>query len=266
MKSNIITDKKYIILFLIIFIIFGIYIIYLNLNIYNLKENINNKNELYKIQIKNRIKEIDLLNEQLTDLQQILNIGLDLSNNGNIYLNTKINDFDKKYLLKSIPSGSPLKKTFITSEYGYRKHPVLKKMKFHTGVDFKAAIGTEVYAPADGIVVKSRKFDPGGYGKMIIISHNFAFKTLFGHLSDVLVNEGDVIKKGSLIGLTGNSGQTSGPHLHYEIRFIEKDIEPINFVYWNNKTFNTIFTKKIKLDWEKLILLIKIRISERKIL
>lgn len=262
MQRNGITDKKNILLILIVFILLGVYIIYLNISIYTLKENINNKDELYKIQINNRINEINLLNDQLADLQQILNIGLDLSKTDNIYLNTKLNEFDKQYLLNSIPSGSPLKKTFITSKFGYRQHPILKKRKLHTGVDFKAAIGTEVYAPADGIVIKSRSFDPGGYGKMIVISHNFGFKTLFGHLSDTFVKEGDIISKGSLIGLTGNTGKSSGPHLHYEVKFAEKYTEPINFVYWNNKTFNTIFKKEQKLDWEKLILLIKERTSE----
>ncbi len=237
----------------------GAYIIYLNINIYNLKDTIKTKDELYKIQINNRINEINLLNDQLVDLQQILNIGLDLSKSDNIYLNTKLEQSDKKYILNSIPSGSPLERTFITSKYGYRIHPISKKRRLHTGVDLKAKVGTQIYSPADGVVIKARNFDPGGYGKMITIAHNYGFKTLYGHMSDIYVKEGQIIQKGSLIGLTGNTGQSSGPHLHYEVKFAEKYVEPIDFVYWNNKTFNTIFTKELSLDWEKLILLIKER-------
>ncbi len=237
----------------------GAYIIYLNINIYNLKDTIKTKDELYKIQINNRINEINLLNDQLVDLQQILNIGLDLSKKDNIYLNTKLEQSDKKYILNSIPSGSPLEKTFITNKYGYRIHPLTKKRKLHTGVDLKAKVGTQIYSPANGVVIKARNFDPGGYGKMITIAHNYGFKTLYGHMNDIYVKEGQLIQKGSLIGLTGNTGQSNGPHLHYEVKFAEKYVEPIDFVYWNNKTFNTIFTKELSLDWEKLILLIKKR-------
>ena len=254
-----IINKKNILLFLIIFTILGGYIIYLNIYIYTLKDKIETKDQLYKIQINNRINEIDLLNDQLVDLQKILDIGLDLSKNDNIYLNTRLDSNDKSFILNSIPSGSPLKRTFITSKYGYRTHPITNKRKLHTGVDLKAKVGTSIYSPADGIVMKARNFDPGGYGKMITIAHNYGFKTLYGHMSDIYVKEGQVVQKGSLLGLTGNTGQSNGPHLHYEVKFIEKYVQPLDFVYWNKRTFNTIFNKELKLDWEKLILLIKDR-------
>jgi len=257
-----ILNKKNILIFLIIFCILGGYIVYLNIYIYTLKDTIESKDELYKIQINNRINEINLLNDQLVDLQKILDIGLDLSKNDNIYLNTKLDEKDKKFILSSIPSGSPLEKTFITSKYGYRIHPISKTRKLHTGIDLKAKIGTNIYSPADGIVIKARSFDPGGYGKMIVIAHNYGFTTLYGHMSDLYVQVGQVVKKGSLIGLTGNTGQSNGPHLHYEVKFARKYIEPLDFVYWNKKTFNTIFTKELSLDWEKLILLIKERKNE----
>ena len=264
MIKNRISEKKYIVIYLLILIIVGSYIVYLNLSIYNLQNNVKNKNELNTIQINNRINEINLLNNQLTDLQQILDIGLDLSKNDNIYFSTKLNEKDKSYILNNIPSGSPLKKTFITSNYGYRTHPTLYTRKLHTGLDFKALIGTQIYAPANGVVVIARNYDPGGYGKMIVIAHNFGFKTLFAHLSNVFIKEGDIISKGTLLGLSGNTGTSTGPHLHYEVKFAEKYTNPIDFVYWNNKTFNTIFNKKAKINWEKLILLIKQRTYKTK--
>ncbi len=174
---------------------FGAYIIYLNMYIFDLKSSIKTKDSLYKIQINNRINEIDQLNDQLVDLQQILNIGLDLSKKDNIYLNTKLSEKDKTYVLSSIPSGSPLEKTFITSKFGYRIHPILNKRKLHTGLDLRAKIGTPIYSPADAIVSKARVEDPGGYGKMVVLSHNFGFKTLFAHMSSISVSQGQIIKK-----------------------------------------------------------------------
>lgn len=232
---------------------------YLNMYIFDLKSSIKTKDSLYKIQINNRINEIEQLNDQLVDLQHILNIGLDLSRKDNIYLSTKLSDKDKTYILNSIPSSSPLEKTFITSKFGYRIHPVLNKKKLHTGLDLRAKIGTPIYSPADAVVSKARVNDSGGYGKMIVLSHNFGFKTLFAHMSTISVRHGQIIKKGDLLGLSGNSGQSNGPHLHYEVKFAEKYLNPIDFVYWNSKTFNTIFEKESNLDWENLILLIKKR-------
>lgn len=239
--------------------ILGTYIIYLNFNILGLKNTIQTKDNLYKIQINNRINELTQLNDQLVDLQKLLNIGLDLTKKDNIYLNTKINKNDKNYLLSSIPNGSPLKRTFITSKYGYRIHPLSGNRKLHTGLDLKAKVGTQIYSPADGIVIKARNYDPGGYGKMLIIMHNYGFKTLYGHMNDILVKEGDLISKNTLLGFTGNTGASSGPHLHYELKFLEKHINPTNFVYWNTKTFETIFAANTNIKWEELILLIKKR-------
>ena len=254
-----ILNKKNILFFLFIFSIFGGYIVYLNLYIFTLKDKIASKDELYKIQLNNRFNEITLLNDQLIDLQKILNIGLDLSKNDNVYLNTKLTEKDKRFILSSIPSGSPLEETFITSKYGYRIHPITKRRRLHTGVDFKAKVGTNIYSPADGIVVRARNNDPGGYGKMIKLVHNYGFKTLYAHMDDIYVKEGQVIQKGRVIGTTGNTGLSTGPHLHYEVKFAGNFVEPLDFVYWNKKTFNTIFTKGLSLDWEKLILLIKER-------
>ncbi len=233
------------------------YIIYLNFSILDLKKDNQAKDDLYKIQINNRINEIDLLNDQLVDLQNLLNIGLDLSKNTSVYADNKIELNEKLNLLNNIPSGSPLIKTFITSKFGYRIHPITKSRKLHTGTDFRAKVGTDIYAPANGVVIKARNTDSGGYGKMVVITHNYGFKTLFGHMSRVYVKEGDFIAKGTKLGKTGNTGTSTAPHLHYEIKFLEKYVNPINFVYWNNKTFDNIFNIKTKIKWDKLISLSK---------
>jgi len=250
-------NKKTIFILLIIFTIIGSYILYLNFAILNLKSNIKTKDELYKIQINNRINELNQLNDQLVDLQKLLNIGLDLSKKPISNFNSRINENDKEKILRTIPSGSPLEKIFITSKYGYRIHPIARTRKLHTGLDFKAKIGTEIFATADAVVLKVRNYDPGGYGKRVILSHNYGFSTLYAHMSRINVKEGDIIPKGTIIGLSGNSGSSTGPHLHYEIKFTDKFLDPINFVYWNIKTFNTLIRKNLKISWKKLITLEK---------
>lgn len=118
-----------------------------------------------------------------------------------------------------IPSISPLKKTDLvrlTSGFGMRTHPVYKVKKMHLGVDFSCEIGSEVVATADG-VVDEIKSSTSGYGKMISISHGDEYQTRYAQLSAFNVKKGDKVKKGQLIGLSGNSGASTAPHLHYEV-------------------------------------------------
>ena len=264
MEITNIQNKKALLIFFTTFLILGIYIIYLNFNIFSLKNTIKTKDNLYNIQINNRINELNQLNTQLIDLQRLLDIGLDLSNNNDIYLDEPVDLSDKNYLLSILPSGSPLANTFVTSEFGNRYHPITKNKRLHTGIDFRAQVGTEIYSTADGIVLKSRNSDPGGYGKMLVIMHNYGFKTLYAHMSEVYIRVGDIIPKGTLIGLTGNSGNSTGPHLHYEVKFLEKFINPKDFLYWNTKTFGTIFNSKNNINWKKLISLMKKRKNTNK--
>lgn len=253
------VNKQYLIVsFLVTLVLISSYIIYLNLQILDLQKEIESKDNLYKIQINNRINEIDQLNAQLFDLHKLLNIGLDLTQNNNVFFDTKLNSKDKDFILKSIPNSSPLKEIFVTSNFGNRIHPILNVYKFHTGIDLRAEIGTNVYSTADGVVLKIQNFDNGGYGKYIIISHNFGFQTLFAHLDNTFVEEGDFIRKGTIIGSSGNTGRSNGPHLHYEIQYLQKPIDPLSFLYWNKKTFNSIFNKEDDaVDWEKIIEFIK---------
>ena len=130
---------------------------------------------------------------------------------------------DVKY---SMPTGKPLANMHITSGYGLRPDPILKKNIFHRGVDIRANIGTRVYATAPGVVRLIQKAK-GGYGKAIVIQHNMGFETVYGHLSKIKVKNGDIINKGDVIALSGNTGRTTGPHLHYETRFGGQSFVPI---------------------------------------
>jgi hypothetical protein len=106
---------------------------------------------------------------------------------------------------------------WISSIFGTRIDPVYKIRAMHRGVDFAAAIGTPVYATGDG-VVKSTRVARNGYGKEVVIDHGFGYTTRYGHLHEILVCEGQKIKRGNIVGTIGDSGKSTGPHLHYEVR------------------------------------------------
>lgn len=122
------------------------------------------------------------------------------------------------------PDIAPLDgKQSITAEYGPRMHPIFKKEMLHQGVDFKAPAGTPILATADGTVIfaKEEKF----YGLKVIIQHDDHYESLYAHMSSIKVKAGEHIKKGTVIGLVGNSGASTAPHLHYEVL---KDGQPVN--------------------------------------
>lgn len=130
-------------------------------------------------------------------------------------------------LLEQFPSAVPLEKGgySVTSNYGIRSHPISGKTKKHFGIDLAAASETPVYASASGTVldiIHSKK----GYGTHIIVKHRFGFQTLYGHLNKVLVQKGQQVKQHELIGTVGNTGSSTGYHLHYEIVKNKTKIDP----------------------------------------
>ena len=123
--------------------------------------------------------------------------------------------------------GSPLKGGMrISSRYGFRRHPVTGKLKRHTGVDLKASYGTPVYAIYDGTVTRATNYS--GYGKCIDIAHKSGYSSRYAHLSRFAVRSGSKVKKGQLIGYSGSSGVSTGPHLHLELAKNSKTINPLS--------------------------------------
>lgn len=160
----------------------------------------------------------------------------------------------KAFVMKFIPNGYPMDYyRRISDVFGYRIHPILQRKHLHAGVDFSAEIGTPIYATADGVVEFARKHYNGGYGNLIKIDHSFGFKTYYAHLDDLLVKRGDFVKKGQIIAYSGNSGISTGPHLHYEIRFLGAYIDPQIFMEWNMRDFDLIFTKESNIPWQSLL-------------
>ena len=139
---------------------------------------------------------------------------------------------EKQKMIKSIPSIQPVSNrdlTRIASGFGLRMHPIYKIIKMDKGMDFTAPIGTEIYATGDGIVEKVGWV--GGYGRTIMINHGFGYKTRYAHCSKYNCRKGQKVKRGDLIGFVGNTGQSSGPHLHYEVFKNNRQINPVNFFF-----------------------------------
>ena len=156
------------------------------------------------------------------------------------------------FLLHSIPNGVPITAERINDSYGMRMHPVLKTRKMHNGMDFKAERGTPVYATADGVVEYAGYRKGSGFGNLVVLQHNFGFKTYYAHLQKVLVKSGTFVHKGQQIALSGNSGRSTGAHLHYEVRFMYRPLNPGPFLQWGLDNFNALFTEVEEVPWESL--------------
>lgn len=142
----------------------------------------------------------------------------------------------KNDMLASIPAIQPISNRDLNrmaSGFGYRIHPIYKTHKMHTGMDFSAPVGTDIYATGNGKVIKA-EYDRG-YGMHVIIDHGFGYQTLYGHMNKIMVRAGQEIKRGEVIGLIGNSGTSTAPHLHYEVIKNGIKINPVNF-YFNDLT------------------------------
>jgi murein DD-endopeptidase MepM/ murein hydrolase activator NlpD len=139
---------------------------------------------------------------------------------------------EKQILLRAVPSIQPISNRNlkrIASGYGLRMHPIYKILQMHPGIDFAAPIGTEIYATGDGTIEKVGWV--GGYGKTIMINHGYGYKTRYAHCSKFNCRRGQKVKRGDLIGFVGNTGQSTGPHLHYEVFKNKKHINPVNFFF-----------------------------------
>lgn len=140
----------------------------------------------------------------------------------------------KEKKLASVPSIKPVRETALKKEvkflsgFGMRMHPIHKLRRFHKGIDFTAAKGTDIQATGNGKVLSINKAG-SGYGKNVIIDHGYGYKTLYAHMSTINVKQGQVVKKGQKIGLVGSTGSSTGSHLHYEVWVNGTAVNPIDF-------------------------------------
>lgn len=129
--------------------------------------------------------------------------------------------------LVSTPTIAPVH-GLITDGFGRRRDPFTGRLAMHRGLDISSRIGTPVEVPADGVVVASGR--ERGYGRVIRISHGMGYTTVYGHLHKILVKPGDVVHRGQTIGLVGNTGRSTGPHLHYEVHKDGRAVNPLYYI------------------------------------
>ena len=178
------------------------------------------KDRYFKI-ISGAHKRSDALGQKLSSLS----ISLDS-------INLLVNQ--KGEVLKSIPTLSPIHKDdikYISDKFGRRFHPILHIWQEHRGLDLSCNRNTPVYASANGVVTKA--LYSSGYGRLIVIDHGFGYITKYAHLEKYTVKKGDIVTRGEEIALSGNSGRSTGPHLHYEVLFNNKNVDPINYISRN---------------------------------
>ncbi len=132
----------------------------------------------------------------------------------------------------SINPISPADPTWLTSSYGYRKDPFTQRRTAHNGIDIAGRIGLDIHATGDGTVITA-KMSRYGYGREVKVDHGFGFITIYGHLEDINVKVGQKVSRGEVVGTLGNTGRSTGPHLHYEVRKNGHTVNPMYFFYEN---------------------------------
>jgi murein DD-endopeptidase MepM/ murein hydrolase activator NlpD len=143
--------------------------------------------------------------------------------------NTELFSFleSQKSMFSCTPSIAPAD-GWVTSRFGYRISPFTNKKDFHSGLDISSRVGTEIISPADGVVASIDRSD--GLGISLTLNHGYGFQTLYGHLSKVLVTKGQAVKRGTDIALMGNTGRSTGSHLHYEVHVNEVPVNPERYI------------------------------------
>lgn len=216
------------------------------------------QNESLQEEISEKSKEYEAIRDKISNVEEL--IGLRVNDEDN--LDTRLEEIDlaalqQKTFFDNIPSGDVMAYSEFSSRFGWRENPILKRKEFHAGTDLRAPIGTPVLAPADGVVKFIQYNQNSGYGNVVSLSHNYGFESYYAHLlNKPIVKEGQFVKKGDVIAYSGNSGMSTGPHLHYEIKFIGRLLDPESFLRWKGANFKEIFQKEKRVTWESLIKLI----------
>ena len=168
-------------------------------------------------------KEISQLHLDIEKLSRQVNF--ELVSYEKIYDRVK-GDIDR---IRHIPSIRPVNGGFLNSSFGYRQDHIDDIRRFHQGQDITVPTGTPIFAPADGVV--KRAYYIGGFGNHIKLKHSSGYSTTYAHLSKIFVRHGQKIKRGDIIGETGNTGRSTAPHLHYEVHYRGTPKNPLDYFF-----------------------------------
>jgi murein DD-endopeptidase MepM/ murein hydrolase activator NlpD len=198
-----------------------------------IKKQILGKEKLPKLNKKNKLDAQGgpFINEKISynDVQKALEmLMVNIKVREEIYNKMEAILLKQSVLKETLPSLYPVDVPYSSSSYGWRMDPIIGKRAFHEGIDFSAAHGEPIYATAGGIVEKASR--AGAYGNLITINHGGGLQTRYAHISKILVKKGDIVKKEDLIAYVGNTGRSTGPHLHYEIRLNKHSLDPKQYL------------------------------------
>ncbi|EKE77426.1 hypothetical protein B3C1_01405 [Gallaecimonas xiamenensis 3-C-1] len=219
-------------------------------------EQVEEQRLLLETSIARKTEELSAATERLDNLEDKLGSGMPTSLDGGDLAHrldlASIAMSSREVTLNLIPNGHPLEYAYISSGFGKRKHPVKGRVIEHAGLDLVAHRGTPVHATADGVVelVSRRKT---GYGNMILVSHAFGFKSRYAHLKSIEVKRGAFVHKGDVIAYSGNTGTSTGPHLHYEVTYAGFPLNPKPFVDWQLDNYEQLFDSENQVPWPSLL-------------
>jgi murein DD-endopeptidase MepM/ murein hydrolase activator NlpD len=194
-------------------------------SVYSVSRGVNIKLPAYLLSSSPMITEQNNLAELDQNLEQIQNF-IKIESKEQEKLLKDLTEYENR--LDHIPSINPVSSNRITSLFGRRVHPKYGYSRLHTGIDLHAAVGTKVRASAAGKVIFTGY--KSGYGNTVIINHGYGLQTYYAHNSKIKVKTGQTVKKGQLICYSGNTGTTTGPHLHFEVRVHGKPVNPLTFL------------------------------------
>ncbi|MEZ9543184.1 MULTISPECIES: M23 family metallopeptidase [Vibrio] len=203
---------------------------------------------------------IQLLGKRVFDVESVLGLADEDLLTDDISLEDRIDaaavdSAVRATMFRLIPNDSPMAYQRISSSYGSRTNPISGKRHVHTGIDLTCKRGEDIVAPADGVIETVRP-SKKGFGNFITMRHSFGFMSSYAHLQKFKVRSGQFVSKGDVIASCGNSGNSTGPHLHYEVRFLGRSLNPQYLMDWTPENFNYVFEKEKKVKWGPLVQLI----------
>ncbi|MFS1946875.1 M23 family metallopeptidase [Vibrio lentus] len=203
---------------------------------------------------------IQLLGKRVFDVESVLGLADEELLTDDVSLEDRIDaaavdSAVRATMFRLIPNDSPMAYQRISSSYGSRTNPISGKRHVHTGIDLTCKRGEDIVAPADGVIETVRP-SKKGFGNFITMRHSFGFMSSYAHLQKFKVRSGQFVSKGDVIASCGNSGNSTGPHLHYEVRFLGRSLNPQYLMDWTPENFNYVFEKEKKVKWGPLVQLI----------
>lgn len=201
-----------------------------------------NENLTLRQEVDKNQEHLDEVNKKIVDLEDVISMknAIVEAKETNPFDIESLNDKQKEMLLKIIPNSKPFSSKIDAT-------PTLQK----TGAVFSLPNATPILATADGIVDLTRSNDTTGIGKFVKIVHTFGFNSIYGHLSKLVVNRGDVVKRGQIIGYSGK--HNGNPSVFYDIRFLGSEVEMAHFVAWNLENFNSVVSAESIVNWDSLL-------------